>query len=102
MDIAQIFADLLAKLNDAVAALKEATDNAFVAGAASRQAEVDDLKAQIVALQNPNPDPLQGQLDAALAQVADLVIKLVVAEQALVNFKAAELEKVKALEVDFT
>lgn len=123
MDLLALLNGLVAQLADAQKAADDLAVLKFTEGAASRQGEVDALVAKVAELQaiidagqNPNPDPLQAQLDAAMAQVADLTIQVsasqtritdlenavVQKDQEMASFKSAELEKVKALEVDFT
>jgi polyhydroxyalkanoate synthesis regulator phasin len=67
-------------------------------------AQIADLKAQLAA----SPDELSQQIDALKVQVAGLQADLEAANSALAkkdqemaDFKAAELEKIKALEAEF-
>lgn len=116
MDLLALLTGLQAQITDAQKAVEDISAIKFAEGVASRDAEVADLKAQIEVLTNPSTDPLQAQLDAAVAQVADLtaqvstmqtvidgqVAAIAQKDADMAAFKAAELEKVKAIEVDFT
>lgn len=70
MDLLALLNALAAQLTDAQKAADELAVAKFAEGAASRQGEVDALKAEIEALKSN--DPLQVQLDQALARVAEL------------------------------
>lgn len=100
MDLLSLLNGLVAQLADAQKAAddlaKAKFDEGFAAGVASvpppsdkifSQAELDAAVAAAVA-------PVQAQLDGVVAELAGL-------KEAFAAFKAAELEKVKALEVDF-
>ncbi len=116
MDLIQLLQALAQASADAQASAEKLGVDKFNEGAQSRQSEVDTLTAKVAELQaivdagpvNPNPDPLQAQLDAAIAQVADLTLQVQAKDQviadkdkAFADFKSAELEKIKGVEVDF-